>query len=568
MKNKKKFFSLLMMIVMMFSMSLNVFAWQPSFIYVKSVDDLINMSKASAGTYYISEHIDIEEDLVLEGNVQGVTGAGKSISVKSGATLTIDMPNFEFMGNGYDSHVIEVEEGGHLILKRGAAQVIVSDPVKCSAFKIKEGGECKIYKDTFKLYTDETKSINGIFDGEYTFVDKDGNEIPVESENPGGSENPGNPDNPDNPDGPNTPVDPEIPEKDYIKTEVAEVKEGGVVHIFVTFPTPETVIESITIQKKVNDEWMDSLKYDLVYSVGDLIYENKETLLSSWSHTQRPYSFLRYTEQWTEDNAGKETVLRIKYNDSDKEYFSDETSIVMPDTGNIKEFNINFDEYNIVDGNRGGIGQGESDREPDIGGGKPGDNQDQNKDPDSGKDPESKPGADDKEEQESKPGSGNKPESKPESGNKPESKPESGNKPESKPGSENKPESKPESGNKPESKPESGNKPESKPGSGNKPESSKGSETNTGNNEKLEVKSNENGIKKDNDLKDNKKENKKPGNKNDAVVMNEKEVEESKGSMSMIPVAVVSTLAVAGGAAFFSTGGVAKLRRLFKIKKK
>lgn len=328
-----------------------VFAWTPNFSVVTTEDELadLTVNEKPGEINVISGQVKITKSINLKTNSMLVIGQDPqadegTIVIENGGELVIDAPLIKTIASG-ETNLIRVKKGGRLILKSGSLERPISiwNETQSTAV-IEEGGVCEVYNG-FKLIYDDW-DFKYLIDGKITYVD-------------GQDE----PEDPEDPEEPEVPVEPEYTE---CYGEVVKTDNKRLMTIYFAMPLLNEEIESLTVQSFDGSSWNDRIHYDQDEYMPDGFFRySPDNVIEylSWNHRKKPQSFLAFPEMWTEETAGQYVTYRIIYNYEDDYEMSNPIEILIPETGNPMPFTTEND-YDDVDGNRGGIGQGESERHP------------------------------------------------------------------------------------------------------------------------------------------------------------------------------------------------------------
>ena len=343
---KKSAITLFICINMIMFSAAPAFAWVPNFTMIKTQDELEAIVEnenpgvmyALSGQVEVNKSINLKTDnmFVLTPNTDDIGG---TIVIEDGGELIIDAPEIYTNADGR-TNLIRVKKGGKLVLKSGTLTRPTSIwPETASTAVIEEGGICEVYKGFELNYKDW--DFKYLIDGEVTYID-----------------------------GPYDPGEPEEPEEpEYIEDyygEVVKVDESELMTIYFAMPVLDEDIKGLTVQSFDGEKWNDRIYYDQdeYMPEGYFRYSPDEVVeYLSWNHRNCKRSFLAYPEKWIEETAGEYVTYRIIYHYEDDYEMSQPVDILIPETGEPMPFTTEHD-YDDVDGNRGGIGQGESERHP------------------------------------------------------------------------------------------------------------------------------------------------------------------------------------------------------------
>ena len=318
----------------------------------------------------LNKTVEVHGDVVLAGPGQGAIGSYSDadklgqghILVKSGATLTVNVPGLQLMAGGNEPLIV-IEAGGRLVLEQGKMYTI--NALEGVAIEMAEGGVFQV-GPKFNLVPDRM-----ILPPITPWDPDDSGQEPEnpEPENPE-PENP-SPDQPeDDPVKPGPgPMEPEEPEKPgEPRLEFAEVvwlDASDRVYTYLTVPRLATNVRKIIVELSLDGDHWETAETYLRDDAAEnsVVLRNEAESLVSWDDLRGVHTFLKFLRPW--NPAEEHYLVRLHYVTDDGEFTTNLWDVDATGCENKRKFSGSRD-YNELNGNIGGGGQGESDRVPPV----------------------------------------------------------------------------------------------------------------------------------------------------------------------------------------------------------
>ena len=333
-------------------MSLNV-TWafasgRPVFVPVHNEEELesLNNSSSSSNIYVVSGCVKVMKTVSLTSDK--VFGFGQdpladhgTIIIEDGGKLVLDMKNMEINPNGQEPFIV-VRKGGKLSIKSGTVRAPLIYDYKYAGIIVEEGGLCEVGDDAF-LDKGE-RPVEAVISGKFSGGGSPDTETPDYEED---NEN-------------------EHEYKEIYYGEVVKVDKNKNMTIYFTMPVISKDVQSLKVQSFDGEKWVDRVSYEQDEHMPDGFFryspDNIKEYLS-WNHRNGKQSFLSFPEVWTEETADKNVNYRIIYYYQNFTETSEPVSVHIPRTSEPMPFTTEHD-YDDLDGNRGGVGHGKSERVP------------------------------------------------------------------------------------------------------------------------------------------------------------------------------------------------------------